>query len=65
MVEFKKEYKATTTDLNDPVEIRARINILTRQLSEKQDYRLRRSIKMSIDVLTKRLNELKKEGGEE
>ncbi len=64
MGEFKKEQEATTTDLNDPVEIRARINTLTLWLSQAKYYRLRRNLKMSIDVLTKRLNELKQEGGE-
>jgi len=65
MVEFKKVYKATTAELNDPVGISVRVDDLTAWLSKEKDYKLRQSIKMCIDVMTKRLNELIQEGGEE
>lgn len=65
MVEFKKVYKKTAGRSNDPVAVSVMINNLTVWLSEEEDYKLRQSIKMCIDVMTKRFNKLKQEEGEE
>ncbi len=64
MLRLSEKYKNEVAGMNDPIEVIERVRRLIEWSSREEDHRLRRAIKVSIDVLLEHLEQLIRGEGE-